>query len=215
MKHRLLASLFLLCAALVATAAPKNSERNEKLLKATDPYEGLTESALDGDAAKIAKALKSATAEQTATRALLAGDAAARFDQLFAEVTAAQKKKDHPAVALHAAELYKLLVSSCDAGALVVPMEVNLLDYAGFRTNALLKAPAPDWPALAATAAEAAAHWSKIRARVTDKKLQLGMDQAQAALTAATAKHDAAATAVAAKQDLDLVDDLEGHFAKQ
>ena len=215
MKHRLLASLFLLCAALVASAAPKNSTRNEKLLKANDPYEGLTESAIAGDAAKIAKAFKSAQSEQAATRALLGGDAAARFDQLFAAASAAQAKKDHVALALQAAELYKLLVSSCDAEALVVPMEVNLLDYAGFRTNALLKAPAPDWPALAATAAEAAANWSKIRARVTDKKLQIGMDHAQAALTSGTAKHDAAATTAAAKQDLDLVDDIEGHFAKQ
>ena len=208
------ASALLAFAPLVAKAATP-SEQNDRLLKATDPFEGLTETALDGDAAKIAKAFKAAKAGRSATRALLTPETAARFDKLFDELTAAQGKKDGVAVALQAAELYKLLVSSCDASALVVPMEVSLLDYAGFRTNALLKAGAPDWQALAATAREANGYWAKIRDRVTDKKLQNGMDEAQAGLIAAALKRDVALSQSSAKSDLDLVDDLEGHFAKK
>lgn len=191
------------------------AEQNEKLLKATDPFEGLTESALDGDAATIAKWFKAAKATRIAARALLASEAAARFDKLFDALTAAQGKKNNVAVALQAAELYKLLVLSCDASALAVPMEVNLLDYAGFRTNALLKAAAPDWQAIAYTAHEANGNWAKVRDRVTDKKLQANMDKAQAGLTSAALKRDVALSQASAKSDLALVDDLEGYFAKK
>jgi len=208
------ASALLAFAPLVAKAATP-SEQNDKLLKATDPFEGLTETALDGDAATIAKSFKAAKAARSATRALLAPEAAGRFDKLFDELTAAQEKKDGVAVALQAAELYKLLVSSCDASALAVPMEVNLLDYAGFRTNALLKAAAPDWQAIADTAREANGYWAKIRHRVTDKKLQADMDKAQEGLTSAAQKHDVSLSQSSAKSDLALVDDLEGHFAKK
>ena len=191
------------------------SEQNDKLLKATDPFEGLTESALDGDAAKIAKAFKGAKAGRGATRALLTPETGTRFDKLFDELAAAHGKKDSVAVALQAAELYKLLVSSCDASALAVPMEVALLDYAGFRTTALLKAAAPDWQAIADTAREANGNWAKIRDRVSDKKLQADMDGAQKGLTSAALKRDVALCQSSAKSDLDLVDDLEGHFAKK
>lgn len=208
------ASALLAFAPLRVNAATP-SEQNEKLLKATDPFEGLTESALDGDAATIAKSFKAAKAARITTRALLNPEAAARFDKLFDELTAAQAKKDGVAVALQAAELYKLLVSSCDASALAVPMEVNLLDYAGFRTNALLKAAAPDWQAIADTAREANGYWAKIRDRVTDKKLQADMDKAQEGLTSAAQKHDVPLSQSSAKSDLALVDDLEGHFAKK
>ena len=195
--------------------AATQSKQNDKLLKATDPFEGLTESAIDGNAAKVAKAFKAANAGRIATRALLTPQIAARFDKLFDDLTLALGKKDTVVVALQAAELYKLLVSSCDASALAVPMEVSLLDYAGFRTNALLKAAAPDWQALADTAREAGANWGKIRDRVTDKKLQAGMDKAQEGLTAAAKTRDVPLSQASAKSDLDLVDDLEAHFTKK
>jgi hypothetical protein len=205
----------LLSFATTGANAATPSELNEKLLKATDPFEGLTESAVSGDNAGIAKGIKAAKADRTATRALLTTAAAARFDTLFDELVSAQSKKDSVAVALQAAELYKLLVSSCEASALVVPMEVSLLDYAGFRTNALLKAKAPDWQALADTAREANVNWAKICDRVTDKKLKTEMEKAQSGLTSAAQMHDVSLSQSSAKRDLALVDDLEGHFAKK
>ena len=220
MKSKHLRTLLVCTATALLAFAPHTapaasaSERNEKLLAADEPYEGLTETAIDGNAAKIAKAFKAAEAGRTATRALLAPATAARFDVLFTALAAAHAKPDHLDLALQSAELYKLIVSACDAATLVVPMEVSLLDYAGFRTNALLKSPSPDWAALGATALEANGNWSKIRSRVTDKKLLAGMDAAQRSLAAAAEKHDAALSHASAKNDLDLVDDLEKFFAK-
>jgi DNA-binding GntR family transcriptional regulator len=212
---RLLFTCLAIALAPLGAIAATPAEQNEKLLKATDPYEGLTESAIDGAAAKVAKALKTAKSASAATRTLLSPEAAGRFDTLLAETKSAQAKSDLVAVALASAELYKLLVTACDPAVLAVPAEVNLLDYVGFRSTALLKAAKPDWSAFAATAQEGNALWTKIRARVTDKKLQAGMDQALAGLTTAAAKQDAALAATSAKQDLDLVDELEHFFAKK
>jgi hypothetical protein len=209
-----LATTLLAFAPLVAIAV-NPAAQNELLLKATDPYEGLTESAIEGDAAKVAKALRTAKSAAAATRTLLSPNASDHFDTLLAETKSALAKSDMVAVALASAEIYKLLVTACEPAALIVPAEVNLLDYVGFRSTALLKSTKPDWSAFAATAQEGNILWTKIRARVTDKKLQAGLDRALAGLTTAAAKQDAALAATSAKQDLDLVDELEHFFGKK
>lgn len=164
---------------------PQSSPQNERLLAALEPLEGLTETALGGNAGKIEKALKSAGADRAATRALLPHAAAAQFDARFEEALSAQQKHDHLAVSLAAAELYKLVASALDPATLTIPREVSLLDYVGFRTKALLAAAQPDWPAIAATAHEANGYWGKIRDRVTDAKLRSAMEQAQQDLASA------------------------------
>ena len=194
--------------------ATSNSPQNTKLLAALEPLEGLTEQALENSDAKVLKNLKAAEAARITTLGLLAPDAAARFDALFGEARAAQKKKDHVALALAAAELYKVIASALDPAALAIPQEVSLLDYVGFRTKALLKVTPPDWNLLAATAREANGYWAKIRAQVSNKKLQAAMDKAQAGLARAAETKDARLSASATREDLDLVDDLEKFFAK-
>lgn len=207
------AALVALVLAPVRGATPV-SLRNEQLLAALESLEGLTEDALGGSAGKIEKALKSAEADRAKTRALLAPELAARFDKLFSEATAAHKKQDNIATALAAAELYKVITEALDPAALTIPKEVSLLDYVGFRTKALLAAATPDWNAIAQTAREANGYWATIRSRVTDKKLQSAMEKAQRDLAGAAEKKDAALSAAATRQDLDLVDELESFFAK-
>jgi hypothetical protein len=219
MKRLQLLSLTYLTSALLAfapvgTSAATLSAKNDALYAAAEPFEAVTEAGLDGAGAKTAAAVKTAEAGRSATRALLTPTAAARFDRLFDELTGAQAKKEGVAVAVQAAEIYKLLVSSVDASILTVPMEVSLLDYAGFRTNALLKAAGPDWQALAATAHEANSNWAKIRGGVTDQKLQAAMDRAQAGLASAAQKHNAGLGQSSAADDLNLVDALEAYFAR-
>lgn len=211
--------LFTAAALVALTQAPAQgatpvSPRNEQLLAALEPLEGLTEDALGGSVAKIEKSLKSADADRAKTRGLLTPELAARFDKLFSEVNSAHKKKDNIATALAAAELYKVVTEALDPTALTIPKEVSLLDYIGFRTKALLQAPTPDWNAIAQTAREANGYWATIRSRVTDKKLQFAMEKAQRDLAGAAEKKDAALCAAATREDLDLVDELESFFAK-
>lgn len=201
---------FVFCASL---AAAQPTGHNERLLAALEPFEALTEAGLDGNAAKIKKAVREAAAEHDATRGLLPSEAAVAFDRAWNNVAAAAPKGDTLEVALNGAELFKLVASALDASA-KIPKEISLLDHAGFRTKTLLKAAPQDWQALAATAAEANGYWAKIRDRVTDTKLQAAMDHAQQGLVTAAQKKDAALGATATREELDLVDDLEKYFDK-
>jgi len=195
-------------------AEAKDSAKNEKLLAAVEPFEGLTETALSGDTKKVDSAFKAAEKDRAATRALLPAANATAYDKLFTALEAAQTKHDNIAMSLQDAELYKLIVSSLDSTALTIPMEVGLLDYSGMRTNALLKAMPQDWTAIAATAQEANSWWAKVSGRVTNKKLQTDMTRALNGLTNAAKSHDAALSRSSAKEDLDLVDELESFLTK-
>ena len=218
MSNRQILACSVLAMAILALTpfrvAAKDSPKNERLSAAVEPFEGLTETALTGDTNKIDGAFKTAQRERAATRALLPVARIATYDKLFATLEAAQAQHDSIAVSLHAAELYKLIVSTLDASTLTVPMEVNLLDYSGFRINALLKATPPDWTAIAGTVQDANAWWAKISSRVTDKKLQARMAKSQTDLAAAAKTRDAGLSRSSAKSDLDLVDELESYFTK-
>ena len=60
---------------------------------------------------------------------------------------------------------------------------------------------------------EANDYWSTIRERVSDSKLQAKMDKAQKGLTKSSQDHDAKSGKISVKENLDLVDDLEGYFS--
>ena len=201
--------------ALVPLAAPaKDSPQNEKLIKATDPFETLAETALTGDAVKINDAYKAVQAGRASTRALLPAGSIARYDALFTALEAAQTKHDNLAVSLQGSELYKAVVSALDAKALTIPKEIHLLDYVGFRISALVQPSAPDWSAIAATTTEGSGYWAAVREKVGDTKLRGKMDKALADLTKGAMKHDVSLTKKSVKADLDLVDDIEKYFSK-
>lgn len=196
------------------TAPAKDSPQNEKLLKATDPFETLAETALTDNAGKINDAYKAAQASRTSTRALLPASSTARYDDLFKALETAQTKHDHLAVSLQAAELYKVLVSALDSAALTIPKEIHLLDYIGFRSSALVQPSAPDWAAISATATEGSGYWAAVREKVGDTKLRGKMDKALADLTKGAHQHDVSLTKKSVKADLDLVDDIGKYFSK-
>jgi len=193
----------------------KETPENMKLIKATDPYEVLSETISSGDikeALKVEKALARAEAEKAATKALLAPDVGAQFDFAFAAMQDAHAKKDTVNVALCAAEVYKLIVSSLNSDTLVIPMPVDLLDYCGFRGLALLKAPSIDWKALGQNAHEAARDWKKMAPKVTNEKLHAAVDKAIKGMADAATAKDAALGESSAQAVLDLVDELEYFF---
>ena len=206
---------FALLALAPFTASAKDSPQNEKILKATDPFEGLAEAGLGGSDSKVAKAVKAAQDGRAEARALLSSENAKRLDQLFSQVEAALAKHDNLGVSLQGAELYKLLVSSLDSSALTIPKEVGLLDYCGFRINLLLAGASPDWAAIGATVKEANANWAKIKDRVGDAKLQKKMEEAQLGLAKSAQSHDVKLAKASTKENLDLVDDLEKYFSSK
>jgi hypothetical protein len=207
---------FALAMLVLTPLAAQHAPHNKLILAALEPFEVLTETALTGDAAKVAKAFKKAQGSRTNARALLSATNAARFDELFGKLEAVNTKHDYVGESLQAAELYKLLVLSLDTAALTAPTkEVNLLDYVRFRITALLQAPAPDWVAITATTKEANGYWAIIRGQVGDTKLQGRMDEAQKGIATGGEMHDVSLTRASVKKNLDLVDELEGYFSKE
>jgi hypothetical protein len=181
---------------------------------ALEPFEGLTEAALTGDAAKVAIAYKTVQGSRTNARALLSGAMASRFDELFVQLEATHAKHNYIGESLQAVEIYKLMVFSLDTTSLTAPTrEVNLLDYVGFRLTALLQAPSVDWAAIAATTMEANGYWAAIRGQVGDAQLQRKMDETQKGIASGAERQDASQARANVKKDLDLVDELERYFA--
>jgi len=93
-----------------------------------------------------------------------------------------------------------------------VPSEVSLLDYAGFRYDADLKAGPARWSDMGKATAFADANWTAIAGRVTDTALTGKIATELAAMKQAVAAHDTAAAAGSVKAELDLVDQLETYF---
>ncbi|MFZ0132891.1 MAG: hypothetical protein WAK95_10140 [Desulfobacterales bacterium] len=113
-------------------------------------------------------------------------------------------------------EAYRLLVDSLDQNSLVVPVQVALLDYAGFMVTVLLHTGSSrDWPTLHDVAAEASRNWAAIKDRVTDKGLRDAVDTAMTGLVKAGIDKNVGIAAFAAQIDLALVDLLEGYFERQ
>ncbi len=121
---------------------------------------------------------------------------------------------DNETLALKSVEAYRILIESLDVNSLVVPIQVSLLDYAGFKFEALLHAKATDWLALEKVAEETQQQWAATHPRVTDKGLSDAVDTAIAGMYKASIEKNAGMAVFAAQIDLALVDLLEGYFER-
>ena len=197
-------------------AAPSSrqdmSRSNEVLLSAASPFEDLTESALAGNRKGMQAALKAYDEQAAKVSQVLSPKARHDLELLVAVIKKAEQRADSESIARNSVEAYRTLIESLDAGSLRVPLQVSLLDYAGFKLKVLLHAKSPDWPALRKTAKEAQQYWTAIKSRVTDKGLQDAVDTAIMGMNKAATVKNAEMAVFAAQVDLALVDLLEGYF---
>jgi len=198
-------------AATATPASPAASDRNVRLLAAAEGYETLTETAFDKPFPELAASLTAARQKASEARALLAPDQAARLDSLGAEIDTALRDQNRTATAIAAVETYKVLVSAQDASP-QVPVEVSLLDYAGFRYDANSKSRPVNWDQMTADAAYARETWIRISPRVTARGLSGAFDSALSGMETAVAQKNAVAAGIAVSNELALVDALEEHF---
>ena len=199
----------------VAGSFAKETPENAKILKMTDPYEVLAENIPSGDikdVLAVEKAFEKAESLKAGTKAILSGGAGAEFDIAYTAMQDARAKKDAVGIAIAAAEIYKLIIESLNAATLVIPKDVDLLDYIGFRGVALLKASPQNWEAIVKNATVANVYWKRIHAKVTHEKLAAAVDKSLKDMAASAASHDSAANMTAAKELLDLVDELENYY---
>jgi hypothetical protein len=197
------------------SAASAESPGNAILRNAAEPFEVLTESAFTASWPEVDRLVADAQSAGARARSILPGAAAASLDTRLAAVAAARQAQDRTGLALAAVETYRNLVSSQDAASAQVPIPVSLLDYAGFRYDALARAPNPDWAAMEQTARFAGDQWRALAPSVTSPGLRGIVPQSIGAMSAAASQHDAPFAHSAAATELALVDLIEEHVAAQ
>jgi hypothetical protein len=117
-------------------------------------------------------------------------------------------------LALAAVEGYRILVSAQTRGVGDTPLEVALLDYAGFRFQAGAHAATPLWVDMRQALTVADEAWRGVGPRVGDAKLNADFGAQLEAMRAALEASDTLAAQRAVATELDQVDLLEAYFAQ-
>ncbi len=188
------------------------TSKNETLLDAMSPFEDMAEAALSKDAKGVKKSLGKAESGAAEVLKALPPSALEKHKQLLKSIQDAAKENSHDSVAVNAVEMFRLLAESLDGTKLVVPKEVSLLDYVGFRLHVLAAAKEPDWKAMKSTVAEGVLWWDAIKEKVDNKGLRDAFNSTIAGLKKAVELKHLPMLNFAAQIDLDLVDLLESHF---
>ena len=192
--------------AATSAAAPAASRQ----LQAAEPFEALTETAFSATPTELSTAVGKAETTAATIRRDLPADAANRLTNQVRQVKVQHAAGNRAGIALASIEAYRTLVTAAPPAK--VPNAVNLLDYAGFRYQADLRATPIHWDDTVASAAFAEAQWNQLRAQVNDPSLNARVSAAISDLTAAAASRNRAQAERAANAELALVDGLETYF---
>lgn len=195
-----------------ASGPPTAAESaNESIRAAAEPFEVLTEQAFAADWAAIDKLIDDA--RTAVSKARLTGDAGGRLNRRLAAVVASRTAQDRVGLALAAVEGYRELIEAQDPAAAHPPIAVSLLDYAGFRYDALAQAPIVDWPEMARAVEFARGQWQSVAPKVTSKAMPEVIGESLAGMSKAVERKDVAFARSAAATELALVDLLEEQTA--
>lgn len=211
--HRLSVIVLIAAVVLLGPALAQSGATDSALADASEVFENLTEASATVNDAGFTKAMTAFEVLRPALWNVLSAERRDALGATVARVRDAWRRRDRGAVASQSIEAYRLLQEAIDRNGERVPVEVSLLDYAGFKTKALLLSPSPDWVQAAKTAHEASGWWSAIRLRVKDETLRAAMDHALSGLTDGVSRKDRTGLAFAAQLDLILVDGLEAFFS--
>lgn len=196
---------------VASVAVPAASSADAALLAAAEPFEKLTETAFSATPAELDLTIGEVRTAAAGVRSALSASAVGLLDERLAAIASARGADRRADLAIAAVEGYRVLVSAVSAAA-KVPTAVNLLDYAGFRYDANLKAKPARWADMMQAMAFAREQWASIASRVTDSALRGQMDTSLTEMEGAAKRRDVPAAAAAAQRELALVDDLEKFF---
>lgn len=192
--------------------AAASTSSNEKLRAAAEPFEKLTEISFTATLPAIDQTIGEADAAARGVRTLLSIDLGKQLDAQIAAMKSAREKQDHAGLALASIEAYRVLVSAVSDNA-KIPTEVSLLDYAGFRYDADLKASPVRWSDMAVAVSFARENWTKILPRAKSSPVATAFETSLANMDRAVTQKNASLAAASVKSELDLVDQLEKFFS--
>ena len=171
-------------------AVPSAAAKADPLAGGAEIFENLTESAPTIDAAAFKKSLSEFEMLYPEIAKRLSPARKKYLNRLVTDVRDAWRKGERASMALQSIEAYRLLQQAIDHGAQPVPVEVPLLDYAGFKLNALLLSKQPNWKQVASTAQEASIWWTAVRTKITDMALRDAMDRTVESIKDAAVRKD-------------------------
>jgi hypothetical protein len=196
-----------------AKAAPSANSPSAVLRASAEPFEVLTEQAFPAPWTEVDRLIADARAAAANARRALPAAGAAELDRGLAAIAAARQAQDRPGLALAAVEIYRLLVQSQDPATAAVPIPVSLLDYAGFRYDALAQAPNVDWRAMEQVTRFAQGQWRAVEPSIGSPALHGIIPQSLGAMAEAASLRDIPFARSAAATELALVDLLEEQAA--
>ena len=201
-------------ATVEAAQLPASQSSSDRLLAAAEPFELLTETAFTDPPAKLDTTIASGRKAIGDIRALLDPAVATKIDGLFVQVDHSRAGSKPVDLAISSIEIYRALVSSVPPGA-KVPSDVSLLDYAGFRFQADLKAVPVRWDDMKSAASFARARWTAVKPKVKDQSVAAPFDAALSNMEMAANKQNTALATSSVTAELDQVDKLESFFGRQ
>ncbi len=205
----------LCCISLICATAQNTTNAptaNQIILKATGPYEDMAHYAVAKKDDLVIKYLADADAGASQVMKILPPDDARKFESLSKKLHQAVASKDRTTAADSSVTIFRMLVDRLDAKTLVVPKEVELLDFAGYKLAVLAAANQPDWQAISKLADESDAWWKAISAGVTDKHLRATVTSAITGIQQVADQKNLAMLQFGSQMILDLVDMLEVGF---
>ena len=177
------------------------------LRAAAEPFEALTEKAFTADWATIDTLVRDA--RTALERVSSSGEKRGLANQRIAAIAAARGAQDRVQLALASVEGYRELIEAQDPATANPPIAVSLLDYAGFRYDALAQAADVDWQEMGRTVTFARNQWQSLARKVSSKALAGVVEQSLAGMAMAVDRKDPAFARSAAATELALVDLLE------
>ena len=192
--------------------APADMNSNKQLRDAAEPFEKLTEISFSAALPKIDQTIGEAETTAQGIRGLLSNEAARQLDAQMSAIKSTRQKQDRAGLALSSIEAYRVLVSAVTDKA-KVPTEVSLLDYAGFRYDADLKANPIRWDDMAQAVSFARKNWVTLSSRVNSSTLATDFEKAINDMDKAVANKSKQIATSSVKKELDLVDQLEKFFS--
>lgn len=187
---------------------------NAAILAAAEPFENLTEQAPTASADTLKSLIQEAGSGAAKVYSSLDKSARANLQNAQTKVNAAATGDDRAGIALAAVEGYRTLVESV-RGNTPIPMNVSLLDYAGFRYQADLSSDPARWDDALKAVDFAGQQWAEISSRVADATLRDDFSKALSAMRKAAGERNLDDAHRAVTGELDLVDKLEQFFSQK
>ena len=189
--------------------------RNQAIGEVASIYEDLTEFALARDRGSADEAVGKIVLGLSSIHPLLDAKAAEKSATNLKAIESSVAAQDWEKAALHAVDGYGLLEETLDASRLLMPIDVSMMDYTGFKLSALASATSVDWTTVSATIEQSAKHWATLEAQVKDKGLRDTLNSIHAGLNTALVEKNASQLAFGAQMELDVVDLLEHYFVTE